>query len=273
MLRSGLKNLPTGPTDMASPTNSTMQHTAGTPTHESTRIIKLTPPKQTPSPSLSSQDSTDTTQGTQSTPPIMNLESLHKSIADLGLTVTSLNTDLKLDIKKAGILNSKEMDKLEARLLASQEQKYDEINKKLLSNFETHNTKIVRLEAENAKLQQSVRENEEKRLAYMYNFVQLRQEFDDLQIQVDNNQKIQEEFEDITKEDIIELRKTTRAALHLANSVEAHVRRWAIRTLGLPAPTVFEIHENYVCRHRLCPSCRRGNNQRQADLTSKVLFA
>ena len=116
-LRSGHTKPPTGPTIMSStPPKNIILHLAGTPKSDQNTTHKLT----SPNPSHATQDFENEV---PTTPTIMDLTSLHKSIADLNKTVTSRTLDLKEDIKKAGIVHSKEMDKLESRILASQEKK------------------------------------------------------------------------------------------------------------------------------------------------------
>jgi hypothetical protein len=64
----------------------------------------------------------------------------------------------------------------------------------------------------------------------------MEQQMEEMRVKIDVNNQNFEEFELTNSEDIEAIKKTSMAALKLANSVEQHGRRWAVRFLGLAAP-------------------------------------
>jgi hypothetical protein len=151
-------------------------------------------------------------------------------------TVTTLHKELQEDIKKASEAHKLEITKLEERLQSAQETKYVDLSNKLQTNHEEQDVRLKQLVAENLGLQQTVNENSGKIIAQALLTAQLNEKLEALCLQVESNQQNHDEFETGVNEDLIELRKDTKTAIHLANSVEQHGRRWAIRLLGMKAP-------------------------------------
>jgi chromosome segregation ATPase len=156
--------------------------------------------------------------------------------AKLTTMVTTLHKELQDDIKNASETHKKEMTKLEERLQTSQEKKYEDLTRKLHTNHPEHEERIKKLEAENTHLQRTVADHSEKLLAQSYQTAQLTEQIEAFRLQMESNQQNHDEFETGVNEDIIELRKATKTSIPLANSVEQHGRRWAIRLLGMKAP-------------------------------------
>jgi chromosome segregation ATPase len=154
----------------------------------------------------------------------------------LTTTVTTLHKELQDDIKNASETHKLEMTKLEERLQSAQATKYDDLAKKLQTNYEEHDERVKKLEAENLHLQQTVNDHSEKIISQAHQTAQLTEKLEALSLQMESNQQNHDEFETGVNEDIIELRKATKTSIHLANSVEQHGRRWTIRLLGMKAP-------------------------------------
>jgi hypothetical protein len=189
-LRSTVGPLEQGDQVMDSPTSALIQSTLDTLTKENSLSMKLkTPPEK----NMESGKTTKSPADIPTNEAVSNKE-LQKAIADLAATVTTLNEGLTNDIKKAGTNRAEQMESLEKKILLSPEKKNEEVTLQIQSNYDLHETRIAKMEADDALLHSLLAENKEKSLAQSYKTGLLQQQFDQLQAQVNTNQTTSEIF-------------------------------------------------------------------------------
>ena len=268
-LRSKAKLDTTLSTIMSIPAAHQMTHSSPSPTQkekEKPRVIKLTSPKEKPLSTImenKDQQSNNPTHGPEAdNPDSTEFGRLYSLISNLSTTVTTLNQGLKDELQKTGISIREEMSKLEERIVISQDAKYADLTSKIHENRTDQDQKIAALQTENLSMKKTIQENKDKLLAHSYQTSQLQQQMDALTKRVDKNQQDNAEFEVTVNNEMEEMKEATLTALKLANTVEQHGRRWAVRLLGMTAPengveskpeakskVLKIIHENFKLTH------------------------
>jgi hypothetical protein len=163
-------------------------------------------------------------------------ELLFDHITKLSTTMTTLNEGLQQEFKKATTAHTDDMTRLEHKLLESQDAKYAGLSTTMQTQHEAQSTRITILETENDRLTKQVKENSDKLLSQSFLTAKLEQQMEEMRVRVDINIQNFEEFELTNASDIDQIKKSALTALKLANSVEQHGRRWAVRFLGIAAP-------------------------------------
>jgi hypothetical protein len=173
-------------------------------------------------------------------PMLSKVNTLQEAIHELSEKVKTLNaglkTEIKEDIKKAGLTQTEHLGILEKKILKSQELKYAEISQTIQTNHLANEDRMTKIEAENTNLHTLLDENRVKLLAQNQKTRLIQDQVDQLQKQVAANQTSAELFEQSAM-DLIQINKEkAKEAIVLANSVESHGRRWAVRFLGVDLP-------------------------------------
>jgi hypothetical protein len=173
----------------------------------------------------------------EATSEMSNFDLLYKPMTDLSDTMKELKVDLKSDIKNSSDNQKDLLQQLEARLTTSRTTKAQEIRNDMDQKFAAQEEKISHLDQKNQTLQGELNAANVSLTSQSYRISIAEQQIEDLQAQFKTLSKTTdiEEIE-ILSNSIDEAKQLSREAIVLANQVEAHGRRWAIRILGLPAP-------------------------------------
>jgi hypothetical protein len=182
-LRSKTKTTACKTPDMSSPDAKYSTPVAKSPSttqtiKENPMLIKLkTPvrPQQHPDTMVAHKDETSST-----TPPnetdSKKFDRLFTLISILSNKVTTLNQDLKEELKSTGVLIREDMTKLEHKIVTDQDKKYVDLTTKIVNNRTDQEAKIIELEATNLQMQQQITANTEKLLAHSFQTAQLQQQ-------------------------------------------------------------------------------------------------
>ena len=193
--------------------------------------------RSTRSSTMASKDDKSLTDGskpeTVSPPTIISMDVLYKTMTDLSINLKELKVELKSEIKSSTDTHQEQIKDLEDRLTKSHSTKSKEISEDMDSKFAAQTDIISKLDQANKQLQDELAIAKTTLTSQSYKLSIVEQQIEDLTTKVN---QVDSEAIDILNMEINEAKRVAREALVLANSVEAHGRRWSVRILGIPAP-------------------------------------